>query len=694
MKITAEHKLSIEAGEDYTCRFNPSPNQSNKLLLPELTLVIHAPGSASVSGAESLYMPPGGRSRHLIIGSDGKTILQLVPFNKGALHTPRYDGRSIAIELEYPGQLVDGAPSFNKKNQLKENEYILGSAISSSHYSQWPLYPKKQIDLLLKITRLLKKNYKITEIVGRDEVAGTVVSPHPGPAFPMIHFREKILGSKAKSFVLQELVKPVQLLGQPDVATSIVFAGQIPAGTPVSVLNEKDNWYLIAVIKDISMNPWLVGWVKKDTVQVQTDSELSVKSHYLVDGHGRRFQEITPHANGYKSTPPLDKPLFIVMHFTTGTKVESTISHFKDASSKVSTHLLIGRDGRVIQFLPFDKVAHHCGYSYWERLSNLNYHSIGIELDNAGLLQRNRETGGWLSRKITIPDDRVEQKVSWKQYQASDPKQFPGWEKFTDVQLKVALNVVKALKERYGSIQDILGHEDVNINNRYDPGPLFPMSDFRNVLFGREDANMEIFTIHGDEDTDLYANTIDGRKPNTNSTTYNGTVPEGTIVRTNQTDENSGMSLVTVVKIKKGSKSAKAGKKGGKKNKKSEISENTNGWISSNSLKEIPSVTKKKAEKKQDNKKRSDAKASKKKEKNKKFVLMEVRGEQMLFKKSKQGLTPTPFVSEGPFKKGTPVRIEKLEDDWALVVVMDRSRGRAGIEGWIKADMLSPEVIP
>ena len=76
MQITADHKLSMDAGEEYIYRFNPSPNRSDKPPLPELSLVIHAPGSASVTGAEGLYLTPSGRSRHLIIGSDGKTILQ------------------------------------------------------------------------------------------------------------------------------------------------------------------------------------------------------------------------------------------------------------------------------------------------------------------------------------------------------------------------------------------------------------------------------------------------------------------------------------------------------------------------------------------------------------------------------------------------------------------------------------------
>lgn len=136
------------------------------------------------------------------------------------------------------------------------------------------------------------------------------------------------------------------------------------------------------------------------------------------------------------------------MHFTTGTKMESTISHFKDPSSGVSTHLLIGRDGRVVQFLPFDRIAHHAGFSWWERQSNLNNFSIGIELDNAGLLSKGRD-GQWMARKMPIDKDNVEQAVHWKQFQSKNRKKFPGWEKFPEVQLQVALKIVKALKEKY-----------------------------------------------------------------------------------------------------------------------------------------------------------------------------------------------------------------------------------------------------
>lgn len=52
---------------------------------------------------------------------------------------------------------------------------------------------------------------------------------------------------------------------------------------------------------------------------------------------------------------------------------------------KVSAHLLIRRDGRVVQFVPFDKRAWHAGRSRWcdghRERSGLNDFSIGVELE-------------------------------------------------------------------------------------------------------------------------------------------------------------------------------------------------------------------------------------------------------------------------------------------------------------------------
>lgn len=48
---------------------------------------------------------------------------------------------------------------------------------------------------------------------------------------------------------------------------------------------------------------------------------------------------------------------------------------------RVSAHALIRRDGRIIQFVPFDRRAWHAGESSWRGRERCNDYSIGIELE-------------------------------------------------------------------------------------------------------------------------------------------------------------------------------------------------------------------------------------------------------------------------------------------------------------------------
>ena len=48
---------------------------------------------------------------------------------------------------------------------------------------------------------------------------------------------------------------------------------------------------------------------------------------------------------------------------------------------KVSTHLLICRDGELVQFVPFNRRAWHAGESSFHGHSDCNDFSIGIELE-------------------------------------------------------------------------------------------------------------------------------------------------------------------------------------------------------------------------------------------------------------------------------------------------------------------------
>src|SRR5512137_485333 len=53
------------------------------------------------------------------------------------------------------------------------------------------------------------------------------------------------------------------------------------------------------------------------------------------------------------------------------------------ADLRVSAHLLLRRDGEVVQYVPFQRRAWHAGVSSWQGRERCNAYSIGIELEGA-----------------------------------------------------------------------------------------------------------------------------------------------------------------------------------------------------------------------------------------------------------------------------------------------------------------------
>ena len=185
----------------------------------------------------------------------------------------------------------------------------------------------------------------------------------------------------------------------------------------------------------------------------------------------------------FRSTPNVGKalkPRFLVMHYTAGRSHDSSVAWMCNPAAKASAHLCIGRDGQVTQLASFDKVCWHAGKSDWHGLSGLNKHSIGIELDNAGVLQRGGDGAWhpWFGGTIPIADVVV----------ASHAKGGGerGWHNFPTVQIDAALAVAEALQDAY-EFEDVLGHDDISWDRKTDPGPAFPMISFRSRILGRND---------------------------------------------------------------------------------------------------------------------------------------------------------------------------------------------------------------
>jgi N-acetylmuramoyl-L-alanine amidase len=186
---------------------------------------------------------------------------------------------------------------------------------------------------------------------------------------------------------------------------------------------------------------------------------------------------------------PFKKLRFLVMHYTAGPSLDGTIETFSHTERAVSAHLVIGRDGNIVQMVPFDKVAWHAGVSSWSPpeptllnrgLTSLNFYAIGIEMVNAGPLTRAQDGifHAWWGGAIP-PSEVIEVDPAAR---GSFGKRF--WHRYPAEQLAAAQDVARALVSTY-KLEDVLGHSDIAPGRKIDPGAAFPMASFKATLFGR-----------------------------------------------------------------------------------------------------------------------------------------------------------------------------------------------------------------
>jgi len=172
---------------------------------------------------------------------------------------------------------------------------------------------------------------------------------------------------------------------------------------------------------------------------------------------------------------------YLVMHYMAGRSLRHGCDWLVRPIARASAHLGIGRDAEVEQLVPFTKIAWHAGESKYQGLRHLNWHSIGIELDNAGRLTK--QNGVWKAWFGDRYDDNVALVATHKNESAPS-----GWHTYTPEQIEVAVEIGALLVVTYG-LQDVLGHDDiaVPVGRKCDPGPAFPMDSFRSKIMGRQD---------------------------------------------------------------------------------------------------------------------------------------------------------------------------------------------------------------
>ena len=100
---------------------------------------------------------------------------------------------------------------------------------------------------------------------------------------------------------------------------------------------------------------------------------------------------------------------------------------------KVSSHILIRRDGEIIQFVPFNRRAWHAGESSFKGMTGCNDFSIGIELEGT--------------------DDTP----------------------YSKEQYLVLNSVIDVIHSEYGNLS-LRGHSDISPGRKTDPGRCFDWS--------------------------------------------------------------------------------------------------------------------------------------------------------------------------------------------------------------------------
>ncbi len=127
----------------------------------------------------------------------------------------------------------------------------------------------------------------------------------------------------------------------------------------------------------------------------------------------------------------------IVLHYTGMKTAKGALDRLCDPAAEVSAHYFIDEDGVCLQLVDDDKRAWHAGASYWAGETDINSHSIGIEIVNPG-------------------------------------HEF-GYQPFPEKQLTTLAALCKIKIEEWSiSPASILAHSDITPARKQDPGELFP----------------------------------------------------------------------------------------------------------------------------------------------------------------------------------------------------------------------------
>ncbi len=209
------------------------------------------------------------------------------------------------------------------------------------------------------------------------------------------------------------------------------------------------------------------------------------------------------------------KPEGIVVHDTAGRlNGDSSVRWLCNPEARASAHLVVYRDGKVVQLVPFNAKAWHAGKSSLQGRPGVNNFSIGIEIVNPGKLkpQGNGRYRAWFG-KVYSQDNYPIVEMTTPEHGTG------GWMDYTEEQLTTVEAICVCLFAKY-SLSWLWPHWKVK-PTKEDTNPLFPLRHLQAKVMGREGE--------GGSEGVMLANTNQRRWPSYQDNIIQ-VIPKGTVV--------------------------------------------------------------------------------------------------------------------------------------------------------------------
>ncbi|MDE5422438.1 N-acetylmuramoyl-L-alanine amidase [Ancylomarina sp. DW003] len=206
---------------------------------------------------------------------------------------------------------------------------------------------------------------------------------------------------------------------------------------------------------------------------------LKINKHWF-----DKSQEVT-HLSCPKNSCLFDRgqPDTIIIHYTAGRDGERSAKYLAGDNVKASAHIVLDRSGHIHQLVPFNTIAWHAGRSSYAGRSGFNQYAIGIEIDNAGILEPTGDKfKSWFGRAYS------KEEVVKAKHRNENTERY--WHTYTEQQIDLVVQICEQLMESYPTINTILGHEEISPGRKQDPGPAFPLDKLRSLLLDSREEDM------------------------------------------------------------------------------------------------------------------------------------------------------------------------------------------------------------